>query len=196
MRQPQKPNTLFRHTCFCQVWCSDCRFLPFSCSRPGPVFFPFSSPFLCHRHIFRILPVGLWPLPLSGGGPSIFRPGGLPGTWPVGILRRRRSLPGSGRTSCRTPSPASRVYFFLKAFSHGPRMRGSKKHVHSREASTGHYIRVSMRCLRLSTVTVLCSPMSHSRSTVRVTRTLDTPLGIASAAPVAAGILLLQPLPS
>ena len=34
--------------------------------------------------------------------------------------------------------------------------------------------------------------MSHSRSTVRVTRTLDTPLGVASAAPAAAGILLLQ----
>jgi len=34
--------------------------------------------------------------------------------------------------------------------------------------------------------------MSHSRSTVRVTRTLDTPLGIASAAPAAAGILLLH----
>jgi len=34
--------------------------------------------------------------------------------------------------------------------------------------------------------------MSHSRSTVRVTRTLDTSLGVASAAPAAAGILLLQ----
>jgi len=34
--------------------------------------------------------------------------------------------------------------------------------------------------------------MSHSRSTVSVTRTLDTPLGVASAAPAAAGILLLQ----
>jgi len=34
--------------------------------------------------------------------------------------------------------------------------------------------------------------MSHSRSTVRVTRTLDTPLGVASAAPVAAGILPLH----
>ena len=41
-------------------------------------------------------------------------------------------------------------------------------------------------------VTVLCSPMSHSRSTVRVTRTLDTLLGVASSAPAAAGILLLQ----
>jgi len=35
--------------------------------------------------------------------------------------------------------------------------------------------------------------MSHSCSTVRVTRTLDTPLGVESAAPAAAGILLLQP---
>jgi len=34
--------------------------------------------------------------------------------------------------------------------------------------------------------------MSHSRSTVRVTRTLDTPLGVASAAPAVAGILLLH----
>jgi len=34
--------------------------------------------------------------------------------------------------------------------------------------------------------------MSHSRSTVRVTRTLDTLLGVASAAPAAAGILPLQ----
>jgi len=34
--------------------------------------------------------------------------------------------------------------------------------------------------------------MSHSHSTVRVTRTLDTPLGVASAAPAAAGILLLH----
>jgi len=37
--------------------------------------------------------------------------------------------------------------------------------------------------------------MSHSRSTVRVTRTLDTPLGVASAAPAAAGIFLLHLLP-
>jgi len=36
--------------------------------------------------------------------------------------------------------------------------------------------------------------MSHSRSTVRVTRTLDTPLGVASAVPAAAGILLLHHL--
>ena len=36
--------------------------------------------------------------------------------------------------------------------------------------------------------------MSHSRSTVRVTRSLDTPLGIASAAPAAAGILPLYPV--
>ena len=34
--------------------------------------------------------------------------------------------------------------------------------------------------------------MSHSRSPVRVTRTLDAPLGVASAAPSAAGILLLH----
>jgi len=40
-------------------------------------------------------------------------------------------------------------------------------------------------------MTVLCSPMSHSRSPVCVTRTLDAPLGEASAAPSAAGILLL-----
>jgi len=34
--------------------------------------------------------------------------------------------------------------------------------------------------------------MSHSRSTIRVIRTLDTPLGVASAAPAAARILLLH----
>jgi len=34
--------------------------------------------------------------------------------------------------------------------------------------------------------------MLHSRSTVHVTRTLDTPLGVVSAAPAAAGILPLQ----
>jgi len=36
----------------------------------------------------------------------------LPGTWPVGILRCRRSLPGSGRTSYRALSPASRCSLF------------------------------------------------------------------------------------
>ena len=78
-------------------------------------------------------------------------------------------------------------------------LRGSKKHVHSREASTGHLYECP--CASPVTVyeTVLCSPMSHSCSTVCVTRTLDTPLGVASAAPAAPaapGILLLQPLPS
>jgi len=55
---------------------------------------------------------------------------------------------------------------------------------------------VFVRRLWLSTVTVLSSPMSHSCSDscsdAYVTLTLDSPLGVASAAPTASGSLLLN----